>query len=70
MQPERQLKAFKRITLEPGESCQVTLNLDYDDLVIVGANMKWSVEPDTYQILIGPSSNDIRLTGKITTIPD
>ena len=70
VQPERQLKAFKRITLEPGESCQVTLNLDYDDLVIVGANMKWSVEPDTYQILIGPSSNDIRLTGKITTIPD
>ena len=70
VQPERQLKAFKRITLEPGETRQVTLNLDYDDLVIVGANMKWSVEPDTYQILIGPSSNDIRLTGKITTIPD
>lgn len=70
VQPERQLKAFKRITLEPGETRQVTLNLDYDDLVIVGANMKWSVEPDTYQILIGPSSNDIRLTGKIATIPD
>lgn len=66
VQPERQLKAFKRITLEPGETRQVTLNLDYDDLVIVGANMKWSVEPDTYQILIGPSSNDIRLEGEIT----
>lgn len=70
VQPERQLKAFKRITLEPGETCQVTLDLDYGDLGIVDANMEWTVEPSTYQILIGPSSNDIRLKGRITTIPD
>ena len=70
VQPERQLKAFKRITLEPGETCQVTLDLDYGDLSIVDANMEWTVEPSTYQILIGPSSNDIRLKGRITTIPD
>jgi len=66
VQPERQLKAFKRITLEPGETRQVTLDLDYGDLAIVDANMEWTVEPGTYQILIGPSSNDIRLMGKIT----
>jgi beta-glucosidase len=70
VQPERQLKAFKRITLEPGETRQVTLDLDYGDLGIVDANMEWTVEPSTYQILIGPSSNDIRLKGRITTIPD
>ena len=69
VQPERQLKAFKRITLEPGETRQVTLSLEYDDLAIVDANMKWTVEPGTYQILIGSSSNDIRLKGRIT-IPD
>ncbi len=70
VQPERQLKAFKRITLEPGETRTVTLHLDFGDLAIVDANMEWTVENGTYQILIGPSSNDIRLTGKITTIPD
>lgn len=69
VQPERQLKAFKRITLEPGETRTVTLHLDYDDLAIVDANMKWTVEPGTYHILIGSSSNDIRLKGRIT-IPD
>ena len=69
VQPERQLMAFKRITLEPGETRQVTLDLDYGDLAIVDAKMEWTVEPGTYQILIGPSSNDIRLMGKIT-IPD
>ncbi len=69
VQPERQLKAFKRITLEPGETRTVTLHLDYDDLAIVDANMKWTVEPGTYHILIGSSSNDIRLRGRIT-IPD
>ena len=69
MQPERQLKAFERITLEPGETRTVTLHLDYDDLAIVDANMKWTVEPGTYHALIGPSSKDIRLMGRIT-IPD
>ena len=69
VQPERQLKAFKRITLEPGETRTVTLHLDYDDLAIVDANMKWTVEPGSYQILIGPSSDDTRLKGRIT-IPD
>ena len=69
VQPERQLKAFKRITLEPGETRTVTLHLDYDDLAIVDANMKWTVEPGSYQILIGPSSDDTRLKGNIT-IPD
>ena len=72
VQPERQLKAFKRITLEPGESRQITLEtlgFDYGDFAIVDANMAWTVENGTYQILIGSSSTDIRLKGSIT-IPD
>ena len=69
VQPERQLKAFKRITLEPGETRTVTLHLDYGDLAIVDADMQWTVEPGTYHLLIGSSSKDIRLMGRIT-IPD
>ena len=76
VQPEKQLIAFKRITLEPGESRQITLETlgyDFGSLAIVDADMNWTVEPGTYQILIGPSSNDIRLRGKINgmiIIPD
>ena len=69
VQPERQLKAFKRITLEPGESRQITLEtlgFDFGDFAIVDANMEWTVENGTYQILIGSSSTDIRLKGDIT----
>ena len=69
VQPERQLKAFKRITREPGETREVTLHLDYGDLAIVDADMQWTVEPGTYHLLIGSSSKDIRLMGRIT-IPD
>ena len=69
VQPERQLKAFERITLDPGETREVTLHLDYGDLAIVDADMQWTVEPGTYHVLIGSSSKDIRLMGRIT-IPD
>jgi len=69
VQPERQLKAFERITLDPGETREVTLHLDYGDLAIVDADMQWIVEPGTYHLLIGSSSKDIRLMGRIT-IPD
>lgn len=69
VQPERQLKAFKRITLEPGETRTVTLHLDHNDLAIVDANMQWTVQPGTYHLLIGSSSKDIHLMGRIT-IPD
>lgn len=69
VQPERQLKAFKRITLEPGETRTVTLHLDYDDLAIVDADMQRTVEPGTYHVLIGSSSKDLHLMGRIT-IPD
>ena len=69
VQPERQLKAFKRITLEPGETRTVTLHLDYEDLAIVDANMQWTVEPGNYHVLIGSSSKGIHLMGSIT-IPD
>ena len=69
VQPERQLKAFERITLDPGESRIVTFHLDRNDFAIVNADMKWCVEPGTYDLLIGSSSTDIRIKGTIT-IPD
>jgi len=65
VQPQRQLKAFDRVTLEPGESKTVTLHLDRDAFAIVDANMQWTVEPGVFDILVGASSEDIRLKGEI-----
>ncbi len=44
VQPERQLKAFKRITLEPGETRRVTFLFNDIDLKIVNDKMQWIVE--------------------------
>ena len=69
VQPERQLKAFDRISLEAGESRDVTFILDQKAFAIVDADMNWTVEPGIYEILVGASSSDIRLKGSIT-LPD
>lgn len=65
VQPERQLKAFQRITLEPGESRQVSLHLDRKAFAIVDGNMNWVVEQGAVDIMIGASSTDIRLTQQV-----
>ncbi|MFH1368792.1 MAG: glycoside hydrolase family 3 C-terminal domain-containing protein [Elusimicrobiota bacterium] len=61
--PVKLLKAFKRITLSPGESKTVTFKLTPEDLARYGADMKYIVEPGAYKAMVGGSSKDIRLTG-------
>ena len=63
VQPERQLKAFKRITLEPGETRTVNFLFKDIDLSIVNDKMQWATE-GYQEFLIGSSSTDIRLVGK------
>ena len=64
VQPERQLKAFKRISLEPGETSTVTFYFKDIDLNIVNNKMQWATEGN-YEFLIGASSTDIRLTHQL-----
>ena len=65
VQPERELRAFDRVTLEAGQSRRVTLHLDRQDLAIVDAAMQWTVEPGEVDILVGASSTDIQLNHTI-----
>ena len=64
VQPERQLKAFKRVTLEPGETRTVTFPVKDIDLRIVNDKMRWATEGQ-YEFLIGSSSQDIRLSQQL-----
>jgi len=65
--PEKELKAFTKIFLQPGESKQVefTLNEDafqyYDE-----AKKAWVLESGEFSILIGGSSRNIQVTGNIS----
>jgi len=58
---ETQLRGFERITLEPNETKTVHFNLKPRDIAILDKNMKPIVEAGNFQVLIGSSSEDIRL---------
>lgn len=58
---ESQLRGFERIHLEAGETKTVHFKLTPKDLEILDKDMNWTVEPGTFEILVGSSSVDIHL---------
>jgi beta-glucosidase len=54
--PVRELKAFQRVTLKPGESRAVNLRVAVRDLAFYGLDMKPVVEPGTFRVYVGPNS--------------
>jgi beta-glucosidase len=63
--PEKELKAFAKVQLEPGESRMVTLSLDRDELAYYDdLAQQWVAEAGEFKVLVGASSRDIR--GKAT----
>ncbi len=64
--PFKELKGFKKIFLKPGESKKVNLVLTEKDFAFWDIKIDdWYAEPGDFNILIGASSNDIRLSEKI-----
>ena len=63
--PERALKGFSRVTLQPGESKTVTFEVPQADLALWNAENKWAVEPGAYTVWAGDSSQ-AALTAKFT----
>jgi beta-glucosidase len=61
--PVKQLKGFQRIALKPGERRRVTFHLDVSQLAFYDRDMRFVVEPGRVEVLVGSSSEDIRLTG-------
>lgn len=61
VRPPKELKAFSKVQLEPGESRTVTLLLEEKDLAYYDdAKSSWVVEPGAFEILIGRSAADIQ----------
>jgi beta-glucosidase len=68
--PVRELKAFAKVALEPGESRRVDLTLTRRDLSYFDARQRrWVVEAGEYAVAVGASSRDLRLTttGTVTS---
>ena len=64
--PEKELKGFTKVFLQPGESKTVTVSLNenafqyYDDI-----KNDWVKEKGIYDILVGGSSRSVKVTGKV-----
>jgi beta-glucosidase len=58
---ETVLRGFERVSLASGESKTVSFMLKPDDLAILDKQMKWTVEPGKFEVMIGASSEDIKL---------
>ncbi len=68
---DKTLRGFARVSLAPGETKSVTLQLERRHLQLLNANYEWVVEPGRFTVMIGESSEDIRLRGRFTiTAPD
>jgi len=61
--PVREMKAFAKIALAPGESRQVHFTLRREDLEFIGLGLKRTVEPGTFDVWIAPSAQDQGVSG-------
>lgn len=64
--PLRELKGYEKTALRPGETKTVHFTLDYRSFAWYNVDIKdWYAASGDYEILIGASSRDIRLSGNI-----
>lgn len=58
VRPVKQLKAFEKIKLDPGESKKISFTIPYQELGYYNNEMEYIVEEGTFEIFIGKNSND------------
>lgn len=62
--PVKELRGYERIHLKPGESKKLTFQLAVNQLAFYDIDLKLAVEPGKILVMIGSSSEDIRLKGE------
>ncbi|MCX4552697.1 glycoside hydrolase family 3 C-terminal domain-containing protein [Streptomyces sp. NBC_01267] len=55
---EKELKAYQQVTLAPGESREVVIELPVSSCSLVDSEGRRVVEPGAFELLVGPSSRD------------
>jgi beta-glucosidase len=67
-QPVRELKAFRKIGLAPGESQVVRFTLRANDLRFIGPDGRWIAEPGRFDVWIAPSAESDGVHGTFELI--
>jgi beta-glucosidase len=66
---EKNLRGFERVELQPGQTKTVTFVLSRPDLALWDRSMHFVVEPGTFRVMVGSSSEEIRLKGEFEIVP-
>ena len=69
--PVRLLQGFQRVTLEPGESCEVTFTLDESNVRYWNSvERAWVIDPGEFDLWVGASSQaDVHATFTVSGRP-
>jgi len=71
IRPAKELKGFSRVKLQAGETKTITVPLNTRSFAYYDVNGKqWRAEKGTYDVLVGSSSEQIELNGKINLAQD
>ena len=66
--PVKELKEFKKISLKPGESQTIAFTISPEQLSFTNIDMKYTVEPGDFEIMVGSSSRDSDLEKLTLTV--
>ena len=62
--PVKELKGFEKVNLQPGEKKRIEFTLTPEHLSFLDQDLHWVVEPGMFSVMVGSSSEDIRLKGE------
>lgn len=68
VRPLRELKAFKRVSLNAGESREIELTLPYRSFGFWDRKLKFGVEPGEFKVFIGRNVADTQLEGSLNVL--
>ena len=66
--PVKELKGFRRVSLAPGETATVTLDVTPDTLAFHGIDLGYRVEPGEFRLMVGSSSRDEDLQSAVLRV--
>ncbi|MCX6134229.1 MAG: glycoside hydrolase family 3 C-terminal domain-containing protein [Ignavibacteriales bacterium] len=66
--PVKELRGFKRISLAPGEKKAIVFALSKEEMGFLDDALKFVVEPGTIEVMVGSSSDDIRVKSEIEVV--
>lgn len=61
--PVKELKGFEKIQLQPGETKEVTFQINEELLKFYNYNLQYVAEPGRFLVMVGPNSRDVAVRG-------